>query len=311
MAIAEHGSYTKAAHALRVSQPSLSQQIKHLEETVRSTLLVRSGRAIRLTDAGEIYLHHARRAFGEIDSATRAIQEVQNLSRGSLRLGWTPITDYLACSLLEQFSRKYPGITLCTLEMPADDIASAIIEDQIDVGITFGNPPFRTQDTQGLDTTPLFRETLCFAMGNKHSRAGQKEQLNVQEFNNESLILLNPRFALRRRIDAYCLNHGIMPHIAIETDSLSVIIEIIQNSTYGTILPKSIIQSQCGISPILLIPTLASQPINLIKRDSGYNSPATVAFAGLATDWSMNPASRLPNSQLKPCTSATNDQSLS
>lgn len=80
IAIAEYGSYTRAAEVLHVSQPTLSQQIKQLEEALQSVLLDRTGRTVALTDAGEIYLNHARRAWGELDAGTRAIHDVQNLS---------------------------------------------------------------------------------------------------------------------------------------------------------------------------------------------------------------------------------------
>ena len=92
IAIAEHGSYSRAAEALHVSQPTMSQQIKQLEASLKSPLFNRSGRTVRLTDAGEIFLRHAHRARGELDAGRRAIHAVHNLSRGSLRLGWTPIT---------------------------------------------------------------------------------------------------------------------------------------------------------------------------------------------------------------------------
>jgi len=67
IAVAEHGSYTHAAEALFVSQPTLSQQIKQLEESLELQLLDRSGRTVKLTDAGKIYVHHARRAWAELD----------------------------------------------------------------------------------------------------------------------------------------------------------------------------------------------------------------------------------------------------
>jgi LysR family cyn operon transcriptional activator len=286
---------------LHVSQPSLSQQIKQLEESLLSPLLVRSGRSVRLTDAGEIYLHHARRAYGELDAGTRAIQDVQNLSRGSLRLGWTPITDYLTCSLLERFSREFPGITLSTLEMPADDIEVAVAEDRIDIGIAFSRLMSSDANSHDVEITQLFKESLCFAVGNDHIRAGQKERISAQELGKEPMILLNPNFALRRRVDRYCLEHGIMPHIAIETDSLSVIIEMVQHSAYGTVLPKSIIQTQCGIYPIVLAPTLPTQEIILISRRGGYNSPASLAFCRLATDWAVDRLVQISTRKLKPC----------
>lgn len=301
MAIAEYGSYTRAAESLHVSQPSLSQQIKQLEESLEAPLLIRSGRSVRLTDAGEIYLHHAKRAYIELDSGTRAIEDVKNLSRGSLRLGWTPITDYLTCSLLERFSRRFPGITLSTLEMPADDIEGAVAEDRIDAGIAFGHLNRPENADSEIIATQLFNETLCFAVGNNHARAEQKERISAQELNKETLILLNKDFALRRRVDAYCLEHGIMPHIAVETDSLSVIIEMVQSSPYATILPKTIIQTQCGIYPIVPAPALPTQPITLITRRGGYSSPASIEFSRLASDWAVDRMTIFETRKLKPC----------
>ncbi len=152
----------------------------------------------------EIYLQHARRAWGELDAGTRAIHDVLNLSRGSLRLGWTPITDHLTCCLLENFNSRYPGITLSTLEMPADDIEVAVAEDRIDIGIAFSRPLSSEIRAGGTETRMLFEETLCLAVGNAHPRAGQKERVSAKEFEKESLVLLNSDFALRRIIDQYC-----------------------------------------------------------------------------------------------------------
>ena len=67
VAVAEHHSFTRAADVLHVSQLTLSQQIRLLEEALDVQLLDRSGRNVRLTDAGSVYLHHARRALGELE----------------------------------------------------------------------------------------------------------------------------------------------------------------------------------------------------------------------------------------------------
>ncbi|MCW8962155.1 MAG: transcriptional regulator CynR [Gammaproteobacteria bacterium] len=301
IAIVEHGSYTRAAEALHVSQPSLSQQIKQLEESLLSPLLVRSGRSVRLTDAGEIYIHHARRAYGELDAGTRAIQDVQNLTRGTLRLGWTPITDYLTCSLLEKFSSRYPGITLSTLEMPADDIEVAVAEDRIDIGIAFSRPKSMEPQLHDIEANMLFEESLCLAVGNANTRAGQKERVSAQELGKESLILLNTDFALRRHVDRYCHEYGVMPRIAIETDSLSVIIEMVQTGPLATILPKSIIRTQCGLYPIVLAPTMPNQAITIISRRGGYSSPASLAFTEMASEWAANRDKVVPVRKQKPC----------
>jgi len=285
LAIAEYGSYTRAAEALHVSQPTLSQQIKQLEESLQSPLLDRSGRNVQLTNAGEIYLRHARRAWGELDGGARAIHDVQNLSRGTLRLGWTPITDYLTCNLLGNFNDLYPGINLNTLEMPQDDIELSVAESRIDIGIVFSKPFNITTRPNELENDVLFEEKLCVAVGSNHPRAGQKERMSARNLGHESLALLNSDFALRRHIDAYCAEVDIDPRIAIESNSLSAIISLIKGRPLTTILPKSIAIEQ-GLHPINLSPEMQRKEITLLYRKDGYKSPATVAFSELAQVWS-------------------------
>lgn len=301
LAIAEHGSYTRAAEALHVSQPSLSQQIKQLEESLQSPLLDRSGRTVRLTDAGEVYLHHARRAQGELAAGRRAIHDVKNLSRGSLRLGWTPITDYLACSLLENFNSLHPGITLSTLEMPQDNIEAAVAEDTIDFGIAFSKPITTVTRSNEIEMDMLFKEKLCLAVGNAHPRAGQKEKINAKAFGQESLALLNTDFAMRGHIDQYCLDNLIAPQVMVESNSLSVIIEMIQVGPLATVLPNSIVRTQCGLYSIKLSPEMPSKAITLFYRKSGYRSPAFLAFLELASEWSVRRLKEIPFRKLRPC----------
>lgn len=286
MAIAEHGSYTRAAEALHVSQPSLSQQIKQLEMSLSLPLLVRSKRTVRLTDAGEVYLRYARRAYSELSAGTRAVQEVQDLSRGSLCLGWTPITDYLTCSLLQEFHRLYPGITLSTLEMPTDEIETAVVESHIDIGIAFSTPAVTRTASDDLQKDILFEEPLCVAVGGAHAmRANKPAQLSAAALAEESLILLNTDFALRQQVAQYCAHHNVVPHVAIETDSLSVIIEIVHTSTLATVLPSGILQTQSGLYPVALTPALPNQSVTIISGNNGYQSPASLAFRALASNW--------------------------
>jgi LysR family cyn operon transcriptional activator len=287
LAIAEYGSYTRAAEALHVSQPTLSQQIKQLEESLQSPLLDRSGRTVQLTNAGEIYLQHARRAWGELDGGARAILDVQNLSRGSLRLGWTPITDYLTYSLLENFNYLYPGINLNTFDMPQDDIEVSVAESKIDIGIVFSKPISSTARPSELETSVLFEEKLCVAVGKKHPRAKQQERMSAQNLGQESLALLNTNFALRRHVDDYCAEYDIEPRFAIESNSLSTIIYLINHRPLATILPLSISQKQ-GLHSIMLFPEIQRKEITLIYRKDGYKSPATIAFSELASQWSEN-----------------------
>ncbi len=301
MAVAEHRSFTRAAEALYVSQPTLSQQIKQLEDLLDTQLLDRSGRFIRLTAAGEVYVHHARRALGELDMAKRAIHELHDLSRGSLRLGMTPITDYLATPLLNQFNARYPGITLNTLEMPQDAIVSALEEDRVDIGIAFNSALFTEAGSEEIDSHVLFVENLSLAVGDNHPLAGEPGPLSKHALEQEPLVMLNNDYALRRHIDQFCEEHGITPAISMEATSLSVIIEIVRLGRLATILPDTIACAQHGLQSIPLLPELPRHTISLICRKGAYKSPACQTFAQLAAEWTAQRCKVKDSTRLRPC----------
>ena len=301
IAIAEHHSFTRAAEALYVSQPTLSQQIKQLEESLNVQLLDRSGRKVQLTDAGEVYLGYARRALGELDAGKRAIHELQDLSRGSLRLGMTPITDYLAAPLLDAFNTHFPGISVSTLEMPQDDIEAGIIEDRIDIGVAFTNTLSIDSRSGEIETQVLFIETLNLAVGKAHAYAGQQTPVDKHVLEQESLVLLNDDFALRRHVDLYCIEHNVTPRVMLETNSLSVIVETVRLGRMATILPESIACTQEGLYPVTLLPELPHHTITLICRRDGYKSPACLAFRQLDNDWGLSGCPKPDRQHAGPC----------
>jgi LysR family transcriptional regulator, cyn operon transcriptional activator len=135
-AVADHGNFTRAAKDLHISQPTLSQQIQQLERGVGAQLLDRSGRTVRLTDAGHAYLVHARRALRELAAGERAVHDVTDLSRGHLRLAVTPtFTAYLVGPLITELHNRHPGITATVREMTQDSIETQLLADELDVGI--------------------------------------------------------------------------------------------------------------------------------------------------------------------------------
>ena len=288
LAVAEHRNFTRAAEALSVSQPTLSQQIKQLEELLDVQLLDRSGRTMRLTDAGEVYLSHARRAVGELDAGKRAIHELQDLSRGSLRLGMTPITEYLTIPFLVKFYDRYPSISVNALEMAQHDIETGVTEDQIDVGIAFTNTLSIGTHSSEIETHLLFVEPLNLAVGAAHHCAGQQAPLSKGALEQESFALLNAKFALRRHFDLYCLEHDVTPRIAIETNSVNMLVELVRHSRLITILPDAIASAQQGLLPVRLLPELPHHTITLIYRKDAYRSPACQAFTDLALKWCVD-----------------------
>ncbi|MFI6090699.1 transcriptional regulator CynR [Streptomyces sp. NPDC051218] len=274
LAVVEHGSFTRAADAMHVSQPTLSQQIRVLERAVGLPLLDRSGRAVRPTDAGEVYVDHARRALRELAAADRAVQDVRDLSRGRLRLGVTPtFTAYLVGPLMAALHARHPGLDLSVREATQVHIGEAVLADEMDAGIGFTGDP-----VPGVEAVPLFIEALAVVAG---PGAGGASPLSVDELAGRELALLAGDFATRARIDAYFAGQGAAPRVAVEADSALALLEIVRGGALTTVLPEAVILDRSGLSQVSLRPPLPHRTAALLTRSGGHRSAALQAFVGL------------------------------
>ncbi|MFI1765733.1 transcriptional regulator CynR [Streptomyces sp. NPDC020800] len=279
LAVAEHGNFTRAAEDLHISQPTLSHQIKQLEHTLGVQLLDRTGRTVRLTDAGEVYTDHARRALRDLAAAERAVHDVHDLSRGHLRLAVTPtFTAYLIGPLVAELHTRHPGIGLTLVEMAQDRIEAGLLGDDIDLGIAFAGPHL-----PGITATPLFTETLSLVTAGRHPRASP-EPLPVRALAERQLALLSGDFATRSHIDAYLADHRIAPRIVVEANSIQALTEIVRRTGLATVLPDAITHDHPHLTPVALEPPLPARTVTLLQREGAYRSTASRAFAQLTHD---------------------------
>ncbi|MET9699765.1 transcriptional regulator CynR [Streptomyces sp. NPDC006529] len=281
LAVAEHGSFTRAAEELRVSQPTLSQQIRQLERAVGVQLLDRSGRSVRATDAGSTYLHYARRALRDLAAAERAVLDVADLSRGSLRLAMTPtFTAYLLGPLVAELHLRHPGITLDVQEMTQAQLESALLADSLDLAIAFAGPHLA-----GIAATALFTENLGLTVGAAHPLAGRTAPLTAAELAECDLALLSGEFATRTHVDGYFAAQRIAPRVVMEANSLGALTEIVRRTALATVLPDALALDRPGLHPVALTPALPARGVVLLRRESAYESAAARAFSALAMRW--------------------------
>ncbi|MGS0895616.1 transcriptional regulator CynR [Burkholderia stagnalis] len=277
LAVAEHRSFTRAAAALYVSQPALSQQIRQLEEALGAQLFDRSGRVVRLTDAGDVYCRHARQALHDLAEGRRAIHDVQDLSRGALRLAVTPtFTTYLVGPLVEAFHARYPDIALSVREMSQERIEALLGDDELDVGIAF-------QDVQAADieAQTLLVETLALVVSRRHALA-RKRKVDPRVLHDAPLALLTAEFATRGQIDRYFREHDIRPRVRMEANSLGTVIEIVRRTNLATLLPATIAVEQEDLVAVALDPAMLRRTAMLLQRKGAYRSAAARAFIELA-----------------------------
>ncbi|SEE44074.1 LysR family transcriptional regulator, cyn operon transcriptional activator [Streptomyces sp. 2131.1] len=279
LAVAEHGNFTRAAEELRISQPTLSQQIKQLERTLGVQLLDRTGRTVRPTDAGAVYVEHARRALRDLAAAERAVHDLQDLSRGHLRLAVTPtFTAYLIGPVIAELHARHPGITLTLTEATQDRIEAGLTDDEVDLGIAF-TPVHQP----GIAITPLFTETLSLVTTAQHPTS-RHQPMPVHNLDRQQLALLSTDFATRSHIDAYFTRHRVHPRIAVEANSIQALTEIVQRTGLATVLPDAITHDHDDLTPVSLDPPLPSRTVTLLRREGAYLSAAVRAFTLLIHD---------------------------
>ena len=280
LAVAEHGNFTRAAEELHISQPTLSQQVRQLERTLGTQLLDRTGRTVRLTDAGEAFAGHARGALRDLAAAERAVHDVQDLSRGHLRLAVTPtFTAYLVGPLTAELQLRHPDVTLAVQETTQDRIEAGLLADEFDLGVAF-----RGHHLPGVTATALFTETLTLVTGARHPAAAADAPLRVQELTDQQLALLSGDFATRGHIDGYLEQYGVTPRISVEANSIQALTEVVQRTPLATVLPDAVTHDHPHLTPVPLDPPLPTRTVALLERADAYRSAAARAFTRLTRD---------------------------
>ena len=274
IAVAEHCGFSRAAAALHVSQPALSQQIRQLEAMLEVQLFDRSGRRIRLTDAGEIWLEYARRALRDLEEGRRALHDAEDL-----RIAMTPtFTTYMLGPLMEAYYRRYPGVKVLIQEMNQERMEAMLLEDELDVGIAFDD-----SRSQEIVVQPLLTETLALMVSRAHPLAGERD-LQLQALDAQPLILLSSEFATREQIDRYCRLHRLEPDVRMEANSIGAVLSVIRSTTLATLLPAAIAGQFDDVVAIELRPALLQRTACLLQRQGAWQSAAAREFIPLARE---------------------------
>ncbi|WP_285420216.1 transcriptional regulator CynR [Pseudomonas sp. efr-133-TYG-5] len=280
LAVADHGGFTRAAEALHVSQPTLSQQIRQLEESLGVELFDRTSRSVKPTDAGEAYIECARRVLVELEAGKRALHDVKDLSRGSLRLAMTPtFMAYLVGPLVRDYVARFPRIHLQIFELSMDDIEAGLADDSLDIAIAF--TPVRNPD---IECIPAFVETLGVMVGREHPLYDSPVLLSPSDVAQLDFALLAPDFITRLSIDEYFRQHGITPKVQIEVNSVSTLLEVIRHAPIATMLPEAIATEDRALCRLQLRSEAPQRGAALLRRKNNYHSAAATAFMQLVLE---------------------------
>lgn len=186
-AVVNHGGFTKAAESLRLSQPAISKSLNELERQLNLTLIDRSGRSIRLTDAGQTLYARARELFGVEWIAEQELREIRGLKRGVLRIGAsTTIATYMLPPYLGRFHLRHPGIRIRASSANTRTVLRMLLESRVDVALVEG-PVSHPQ----VDVQPWRQDELVVICHPAH-RLLTEQSVDVAMLVREQFIVREP-----------------------------------------------------------------------------------------------------------------------
>ena len=277
-AVARHASFSRAAGELGITQPAVSMQIRQLEDALGTPLLERVGKRAFPTRAGEVLLAHAGRAFREIDAGVEHVQQLRGVVAGRIRVGTSnSISIYLLPPFLRRFRSRYPATELVVVTGNAPEIARAVVDNELDVGIV--SLPLRARE---LSVTPFFDDELI-AIAPPGPR-WRRRTITAGDLAREPLILFEAGGTVRRVIDGWFHRAGAAPARPMELGNTEAIKKLVEAglglSVTSWFSVKADVRARL-LSAIRLDPALVRK-IGVVRRRDKPVTPALEAFlAGL------------------------------
>lgn len=234
VAVAEHRHFGKAAEACFVTQPTLSTQIKKLEQELGVQLIERNPRQILLTDAGAKVVERARAILAGADEIRSIAQRAQDPEAGSLRLGLFPtLAPYLLPHVVPELHARFPKLELLLVEEKTEVVLDRLADGQLDAGVLA-----RPVHDDLLHEEPLFSEDFVLAVPAGHHLTSEDEPLDISVLATEEVLLLEEGHCLRDQALAVCQVAGASERTGFRATSLETLRQMVAAGVGVTLLPE-------------------------------------------------------------------------
>jgi aminoethylphosphonate catabolism LysR family transcriptional regulator len=220
-AVAKTGGFTAAAQYLHIGQPTVTDQVKALETRFNVELLLRSGRGVRLTAAGERLYAITQGLFGQEEEAMLFLQSAHKLKAGLVRVG--AVSPPMALELARNFKAAHPSLEL-TVSIGSEESTLRGLQDfSIDVGIVV-----EPAALEGLHIAPYRTERIVAVVPEGHAWT-RRASIATRDIEGETVILREPGSKTRHRVERACLQQEVSLHCAMEINSREAILHAVAN----------------------------------------------------------------------------------
>ncbi|MGR5147454.1 DNA-binding transcriptional regulator OxyR [Photobacterium alginatilyticum] len=264
VALSEHKHFRKAAEACFVSQPTLSGQIRKLEDELGVSLLERTSRRVLFTDAGLSLVSQAQKVLLEVKVLTELASQQGESMAGPLHIGFIPtVGPYLLPHIIPQLKASFPQLELFLHEAQTHQLVRQLEEGKLDCIILAA-----VKETEHFIELPLYNEPMVLAVPEEHPWA-KKETLDMAQLNGETLLMLGDGHCLRDQAMGFCFAAGAHEDGSFKATSLETLRNMVAAGSGITLLPKLATpkeQNRDGVSYVKACDPVPTRLITLAYR---------------------------------------------
>lgn len=231
------GGFTAAAQSLQVGQSTVSKMVRNLEDQLGETLIIRSGKPLILSDAGQVLFDKGSQLLLDLKRLEQEVHAVQALSKGQLKLGIPPMINLLFTEALKEFRERYPTIQLQIIEQPGPAIEQLVARGDLDIG--FSIAPIASDLKLAQNPVASY---LVYALALPELLHRSKAPISLQQLSKKPLLFLNEDFGLTRLIRRHLLLEQLEPKIYAQSSQGDWLISMAQAGLGVAVLPQPLCQ---------------------------------------------------------------------
>ncbi|MFN8557961.1 MAG: LysR family transcriptional regulator [Dehalococcoidia bacterium] len=274
--VASHRSFSKAAEVLFLTQPSVTARIQSLERELGEEMFERSGRSVRLTDAGNTFLAYAQRAIQAVQEGRDALEALRKTEAGSLRLGSAlTVSAYVLPRILRTFRARYPGVEVSVRTGRSDQVLDMVLADDVQVGLV------RSLVHPEIETVHLYDDELVLVTAPDHEFT-KSRSVRIEEIARQSLIFFDRASSYYGLIHGFFRDAGLVPRHAMDLDSLEATKMMVEEGLGIAILPRVSVEREMKLNLLVEIEVLGvprvKRQIAMIYRRNRRHARTVGAF---------------------------------
>lgn len=279
--IAESGNFSRAAEVLRIAQPSLSQQMKHLEEELGVELLSRHARGVTTTELGQQFYDHARRILQEVDRAKDVIRSQSTNPSGRVSVGLpTSACRGLSHPLFQTIAQRQPNITLHLVEAMTSYLDDYIQAGRLDVALLYDH-----KACEHVAWTEMMVEELMLCVAPEHPLAG-REYVTFRDLLGHLVVLPGRPNVLRTVMEQYAARLNGMLN-TVDCDSLPAIVKMVCRSGHAAVMPHFAFNEEIEHGQVVALPIVDPTPswrLSVVVSQRTMNPRGSAAVAEVLAD---------------------------